>query len=75
MKFDIIPSRVVTISNGDDELYHILSTGFEEDDKKEVFLCVDVGPHYNGDIVRMSRDEILEEYGIDIRETLLGTPK
>lgn len=66
-KFEIVKdNNICTIANGEDEVYHIIPSGFSDEDDR--YMVIDGGPHWNGSVVYMNKDMILREYGILINQ-------
>jgi hypothetical protein len=63
MPYSIIPNNTVSIWNGEDEVYHIVPSGYENH-----YLVVGGGVHSCGTIQHMSKEMILEKYGLEISQ-------
>ncbi len=61
MQYKIIPNNTISVHNGDDSLYHIIPSGFEDK-----YLVVDGGPHFNGDTEYMTPSELKTAFGLVI---------
>jgi hypothetical protein len=71
-KYKIIDSSTVTIWNGEDEVYHIIKTGFRDDNE---FMIVDGGPHDNGNVEYADKQRLFERFGLGVEDVEQGEEK
>jgi len=61
--FKIIKSNIISIFNGDDELYHIIPSGHPNR-----WIVVDGGPHENGRLEYLTKNEIFIRFNVIVNE-------
>lgn len=60
-EFKIIPNNIVSLFNGDVELYHIIPSG-----RHDEYIIVDGGPHFNGETKNVNSDQLKDRFGLVI---------